>query len=172
MIAFARAGFSPENLIAIGRFSDSNMQQHNSANKQKQQAFIRRRRLPNGNGWRHHIGIDTDNKAAIACQKKPTQRAQVGRWRVRKAYAPEKSRSWYLWPIVVLAIETAKRRGEILGLRWEHIDLGRKTAFLPITRNGSPRHVPLNDKALDMLKGVPRDTQGPLPITDTAFRQA
>ena len=60
--------------------------------------------------------------------------------------------------MVVLAIETAMRLGEILGLRWEHIDLGRKTAFLPIAKNGSSRHVPLNDKALHMLKGVPRDT--------------
>ncbi len=49
----------------------------------------------------------------------------------RLKFAAEKSRSWYLWPIVVLAIETAMRRGEILGLRWEHIDLDRKTAFLP-----------------------------------------
>ena len=32
------------------------------------------------------------------------------------------SRSWYLWPIVDLAIETAMRRGEILNLNWEHID--------------------------------------------------
>ena len=36
----------------------------------------------------------------------------------RLKIAAEKSRSWYLWPVVVLAIETAMRRGEILGLRW------------------------------------------------------
>ena len=49
----------------------------------------------------------------------------------RLQVAAEKSRSWYLWPIVILALETAMRRGEILGLRWEHIDLARKTAFCP-----------------------------------------
>ena len=43
--------------------------------------------------------------------------------------AAAKSRSWYVWPVVVLAIETAMRRGEILGLRWEHIDLEQRTAF-------------------------------------------
>ena len=86
--------------------------------------------------------------------------------------AAEKSRSWYLWPIVVLAIETAMRRGEILGLRWEHIDLARRVAFLPITKNGSSRHVPLSVTAVDALKAVPQDTQGPFPVTDTAFRQA
>ena len=51
----------------------------------------------------------------------------------RLKIAKEKLRSWYLWPVIVLAIETAMRRGEILGLRWEHIDLDKKTVFLPIT---------------------------------------
>ena len=73
----------------------------------------------------------------------------------RLKVAAQKSRSWYLWPIVVLAIETAMRRGEILGLRWEHIDLDRKTAFLPITKNGSSRWVPLSDEAFAKLSKAP-----------------
>ena len=40
-----------------------------------------------------------------------------------------------------------------------------------MTKNGSSRHLPLNDKAVDKLNGVPRDTQGLFPITDKAFRQ-
>ena len=60
----------------------------------------------------------------------------------RLKVAAEKSRSWYLWPVVILAIETAMRRGELLGLRWEHIDLEQKKAFLPMTKNGSSRWVP------------------------------
>ena len=90
----------------------------------------------------------------------------------RLKVAAEKSRSWYLWPFVVLAVETAMRRGEILGLRWEHIDFNQKTGFLPMTKNGMSRHVPLSDKTVNMLNGVPRNTQGPFPITDIAFRQA
>ena len=86
--------------------------------------------------------------------------------------AAEKSRSWYLWPVVVLAIETAMRRGEILGLRWEHIDLDKKTAFLPMTKNGSSRWVPLNDKAVATLPKASEDTDRPFPVTDVAFRQA
>lgn len=42
----------------------------------------------------------------------------------------------WLAPMVIIAIETAMRRGEILGLRWEHIDLRRHIAFLPETKNG------------------------------------
>ena len=90
----------------------------------------------------------------------------------RLKVAAEKSRSWYLWPVVVLAIETAMRRGEILGLRWEHIDLDKKTAFLPMTKNGSSRWVPLNDEGAAKLTKAPKETDRPFPVTDVAFRQA
>ena len=86
--------------------------------------------------------------------------------------AAKKSRSWYVWLIVVLAIETAMRRGEILGLRWEHIDLDKKTAFLPMTKNGLSRWVPLSDEAVAKLSKATKDTERPFPVTDVAFRQA
>ena len=90
----------------------------------------------------------------------------------RLKFAAQKSKSWYLWPIVVLAIETAMRRGEILGLRWEHIDLDQKTAFLPMTKNGSSRWVPLSDEAISKLSAASKHEEHPFPITDVAFRQA
>ncbi|MDB2498914.1 site-specific integrase [Alphaproteobacteria bacterium] len=90
----------------------------------------------------------------------------------RLKIAAEKSRSWYLWPVVVLAVETAMRRSEILGLHWEHIDLDRKAAFLPMTKNGSSRWVPLSEAAVAKLSKAPRNTDRPFPVTDVAFRQA
>ena len=90
----------------------------------------------------------------------------------RLMFAAEKSRSWYLWPVVILAIETAMRRGEILGLRWEHIDLDKGAVFLPMTKNGSSRWVPLSDEAVAKLREAPKDTDRPFPVTDVAFRQA
>ena len=90
----------------------------------------------------------------------------------RLKIAAEKSRSWYLWPVVVLAVETAMRRGEILGLRWEHIDLDKKTVFLPMTKNGSSRWVPISDEAITTLTAVSKDADCPFPVTDVAFRQA
>lgn len=86
--------------------------------------------------------------------------------------AATKSRSWYVWPVVVLAIETAMRRGEILGLRWEHINLDKRTAFLPMTKNGRSRQVPLSEVAIEQLIKAPKDTDRPFPVTDVAFRQA
>nr|WP_263069971.1 site-specific integrase [Enterobacter huaxiensis] len=53
-----------------------------------------------------------------------------------------------------LAIETAMRQGEILSLRWEHIDLRLGIAHLPLTKNGSARDVPLSAKARQVLKEI------------------
>ena len=57
----------------------------------------------------------------------------------------------YLFAIVVIALETAMRQGEILKLRWEHINLKSRVAHLPETKNGSKRDVPLSIKARDAL---------------------
>ncbi|NHW87576.1 tyrosine-type recombinase/integrase, partial [Escherichia coli] len=52
--------------------------------------------------------------------------------------------------VVWLAVETAMRRSEIAGLRWEHIDLERRVAHLPSTKNGSSRDVPLSTRAVNI----------------------
>ena len=99
------------------------------------------------------------------------RRLKEGEFDLLKA-AAAKSRSWYVWPVVILAIETAMRRGEILGLSWEHIDLDQRTAFLPMTKNGRSRQVPLSEAAIDQLTTAPRDTGRPFPVTEVAMRQA
>ena len=59
-----------------------------------------------------------------------------------------------------LALETAMRRGELLALEWKHIDLERRIAFLPHTKNGESRTVPLSTKAVSVLREWPRSTSG------------
>lgn len=57
----------------------------------------------------------------------------------------------------LFAIETAMRAGEILGLTWKNVDLNKRTAFLPMTKNGSSRTVPLSRRAVELLKYIPKD---------------
>ncbi|MCA8137823.1 site-specific integrase [Burkholderia cepacia] len=72
--------------------------------------------------------------------------------------------------IVQLAVETAMRRSEIVGLRWEHIDLQRRVAHLPATKNGSSRDVPLSSRAVSVLsdlhKSATRAKDGESASTD------
>lgn len=53
--------------------------------------------------------------------------------------------------VIRFAIETAMRRGEILQLEWRHVDLQRRTAHLPRTKNGYARTVPLTNGAMEIL---------------------
>ena len=88
--------------------------------------------------------------------------------------AAKQTKNPHIWPIIVFAIETGMRRGEILGLRWEHVDLERRIAFLPLTKNGSSREVPLSTKAAVVLAMQRQrdDTPSPFPVTSNGFRLA
>ena len=55
----------------------------------------------------------------------------------------------------LLALETALRSGEILGLRWDAV--GAKRVTLPRTKNGDRREVPLSTEARALLALMPRD---------------
>ena len=66
--------------------------------------------------------------------------------------ASQCSRSWYVWPIIDIAIETAMRRGEILSLQWANIELSKQRALLPITKNSRSRWVPLSQLAPQLLR--------------------
>lgn len=61
---------------------------------------------------------------------------------------------------VRLAVETAMRRGELCGLRWEHVDLKARTAHLPHTKSGYARTVPLSSGAVAVLRELPRRLDG------------
>jgi integrase len=76
------------------------------------------------------------------------------------------------WSAVQLAIETAMRRSELLGLRWEDVDLERRLAYLGDTKNGRPRSVPLTVGAIVLLGSLPRTGPYVLPVSDCAVRQA
>lgn len=53
---------------------------------------------------------------------------------------------------LLLSSETAMRAGEIIGLKWEHVDLEAQTAFSPKTKNSDRRYVPLSKEAVRLLE--------------------
>lgn len=53
---------------------------------------------------------------------------------------------------MLFAVETAMRAGEICNLTWNNVNLEKRTAFLPITKNGSSRTVPLTKAAVKILE--------------------
>jgi integrase len=97
--------------------------------------------------------------------------------RLLQALEPVGRRSYWTKPAVQLALATAMRRGELLSLRWEHIDLQARSAFLPDTKNGETRTVPLSTAAVQVLVEMPKHISGVvIPVNfftlDAAFKRA
>jgi integrase len=54
--------------------------------------------------------------------------------------------------IVLLAITTGARKGELTKLRWNDIDFDRRTAYVSTTKNGQPKVLPLTDSVIKELQ--------------------
>lgn len=127
---------------------------------------------------RKEWGININNPVALVVRPKNPQ----GRSRILdtletnalfEALRPTGRRSIWMLPLVRLALETAMRRSELLGLRWEHVDLRRRTIFLQLTKNGTSRTVPLSTHAIQILTEIPRNIDGRVfPVTHEVVSQA
>ena len=53
---------------------------------------------------------------------------------------------------IILAIETAMRRSELLLMRKSHIDFDKRTLLIPVTKSGKARTIPLSTKAIKAIK--------------------
>ena len=89
--------------------------------------------------------------------KKP-KNAQGRTWYLSKEEAKnllqecKNSKSSYLFTIVLIALQTGMRQGEILSLKWEDIDFDNQWIYLKQMKNDTPRTVPLTQEILKLLK--------------------
>jgi integrase len=122
--------------------------------------------------WGWDVGSNPVEQIKLPKNNPPRERRlRVGEYDLLKIKAM-KTRVWYLWPIIEMAIETGMRRGEILSLEWINIDFERARVLLPMTKNGRSRWVPLSKKALLILDQVPRTSNLVFPVSEVAVRQS
>src|SRR5262249_27774277 len=81
-------------------------------------------------------------------------------------------RNRWVLPIILFAIETGMRRGEIVALRWEHIRKDQESLLIPQSKNGYSRIIPLSPGELKLLSGLPVIEDRVFPITALALRLA
>lgn len=82
------------------------------------------------------------------------------------------TRNKLIRPAMLLAIETAMRRGELLALAWADVDEEKRIARIHVTKNGHPRSIPLTDGALKILSELPRKEAQVLPLSSYSLRLA
>lgn len=109
-------------------------------------------RLPSANNARSRVFYAGEEALLMTALEGPERKAN-GQWGTGTGNALIK-------PFVLLALETAMRRGELLALRWENIRLKDRVAYLPMTKNGQSRTVPLSTKAVEVLSGMTRKLYG------------
>jgi len=63
----------------------------------------------------------------------------------------------HIRPIVVVALQTGMRQGEILGMTWENIDFEQKTIYVAHTKTGRPRKLPMNNPVEVELRSLKQD---------------
>jgi integrase len=57
-----------------------------------------------------------------------------------------------LYLLVLMAITTGARRGELLSLRWNNLDIDKQTAYVMTSKNGEPKVLPLTQSVIKELQ--------------------
>lgn len=98
--------------------------------------------------------MDDNPISKISHLKEPTPRVRYLSDDERKKLCGQarESNNPYIYAIICVALTTGARKMEILGLRWEDVDLNAKTATLQETKNGERRVLDLIEPALSELK--------------------
>ncbi|BCH02636.1 integrase [Mesorhizobium sp. 131-2-5] len=88
--------------------------------------------------------------------------------------ATNRGRNKLVAPIILFALETAMRRGEILSIQFRHVDFERLSLVIPESKSGYSRVIPLTKHAVSILEAVRADDAKPtnlaFPVTSVAMR--
>lgn len=87
----------------------------------------------------------------------------------------------HLKPILIIALNCAMRKGEILSLKWENVNLSKRCIHIEDSKSGRSKDVPMNNLVIEALSVIPQNSeyvflnpQTGKPIKDvkTAFKKA
>lgn len=110
------------------------------------------RRPPENKARKRRLGAGEEEKLLAELE----QRARTE----RGTFEAGGTQNPWIRPLVILALETAMRRGELLALRWSDVYLADRFVRLHDTKNGESRDVPLSIRAYELLNGLPRHISG------------
>ena len=105
--------------------------------------------------WNCHISFNPV-KNIRRPKPNPSRTRRLYPYEEQKLLAVCREHSLMMEAIVVFAIETGMRLGEMINLQWKDVDLSKSIATLHTTKNGELRQVPLSSKAKDVLNQLPR----------------
>jgi integrase len=116
-----------------------------------------------------HLSPEEEKRLFAALAKREAEsraaRTRFNKWRQERKQEPrpeipDKEFSDHLKPMVLLALHTGLRRGELFSAEWRDIDFlnNRLTVRAAAAKGAKPRHIPLNATARDTLKQWQKQT--------------
>lgn len=101
-----------------------------------------------------------------------TERISANTWRRERGYSEYPGLNGcafadHLRPMVLLAMNTGMRRGELFHLTWQNVNFSTRTLIVDgeKAKSGHTRHIPMNQEAQADLCSPPR-TEGPLTTSE------
>jgi integrase len=76
----------------------------------------------------------------------------------------------WLQNIVIFALHTGMRRGEIFNLQWFDVDMMRQAIKVRYTKSGKDRTIPMNQTVRGLLEGLPKTSSYIFPSPKTGKR--
>jgi integrase len=120
------------------------------------------------------ITLQSNPVDAIRMPPKPKpreRRLQPGEYELLLSYAAM-SQSWFMKPLIILAVETGMRLGEMLKVTWDDWDSEKQTLYLRDTKNGPNRLIPISDAANVVMQTITKRHQRILPTNYEAIKSA
>ncbi len=112
-------------------------------------------------GWLNQNPVARFDKRSLP-EAQPRTRF-LSRTEYRRLLAAAKA---HLKPIIEIAVETGLRSEELLGLRWEQVNLERREVRVVVTKSKQPRVVPLSDRAVAIFVATARIGDSPFVFTN------
>jgi site-specific recombinase XerD len=71
------------------------------------------------------------------------------------------------WPWLEVAFHTGMRRAEQFELRWDNINFQTRTLTIMLSKHGEIRHIPMNDRVMEILRSLPSRLNSPWVFTSS-----
>jgi len=106
-----------------------------------------------------YLEVEEEKRLRIALDARIDEmsaaRKRADEWRKDRGYDERGSiAADYLKPMVLIAINTGLRRGELFGITWSDVNFKKSLLTIPasISKSKRARHIPLNDEAYMIIK--------------------
>ena len=126
------------------------------------------------NEWKCYIR-ENPVKPSLRLKENPSRTRRLLAGEYEKLMSSCKLNFAFWCPIIDFAIHTGMRRGELLKITWDMVNLDKKYITLPaeITKTNKERNVPLQPHSIKILQEMPRSIQGKIfPIGIKNFERS